>query len=139
MKFFNRNLEKMHFFLCFSHAFVDRFPTLEHLPLCSVNMLSPTVGLHRASLWPPLRWLSPDPEPPPPPPEPPPLTTPEDEDLMREPRSVEPPPRGALLTPLELEMQWGETEATGLLERPMQLTGAAEPPPPEWAPLSFPC
>lgn len=49
------------------------------------------------------------------------------------------PAEGALLTPLELEMQWGETEATGLLERPMQLTGAPEPPPPEWAPLSLPC
>lgn len=118
-----------------------------YLPLCSVNMFSPTVGLQRLSLWDAL-------EPPPPrldPLEPmlmPLLPWPADWcDFMREPRSVEPalrPPPPLELPPL---MQCGDPDATGLLlDTPMQLTvlpPCPPPPPPppplECEPRSLPC
>lgn len=118
-----------------------------YLPLCSVNMFSPTVGLQRLSLWDAL-------EPPPPrldPLEPmlmPLLPWPADWcDFMREPRSVDPalrPPPPLELPPL---MQCGDPDATGLLlDTPMQLTvlpPCPPPPPPppplECEPRSLPC
>lgn len=120
-----------------------------YLPLCSVNMFSPTVGLQRLSLWDALE-LPPrcddnalDPL------EPmlmPLLPWPADWcDFMREPRRVEPalrpPPPPLELPPL---MQCGDPDATGLLlETPMQLTvppPCPPPPPPlECEPRSLPC
>lgn len=126
--------------------------TNAYLPLCSVNMFSPTVGLQRLSLWDALEL--------PPrcddnalePLEPmlmPLLPWPADWcDFMREPRSVEPalrppppPPPPLELPPL---MQCGDPDATGLLlETPMQLTvppPCPPPPPPlECEPRSLPC
>lgn len=143
-------------FVCCGWLMYTLTHTLTHtdayLPLCSVNMFSPTVGLQRLSLWDALEL--------PPrcddnalePLEPmlmPLLPWPADWcDFMREPRSVEPalrppppPPPPLELPPL---MQCGDPDATGLLlETPMQLTvppPCPPPPPPlECEPRSLPC